>query len=473
MKTKIVATIGPACSSPAMLRKMMMAGVDVFRLNCSHSKHDDMEQVIREVDELNRELDLHVAILADLQGPKIRIGEMENGEVMLYNGDHLTITTKECICSASLLYISYPNFPKDVKPGEFILLDDGKLMLSVDSTNYRDEVRATVVHGGPLSSRKGINLPDTVISLPSLTEKDHADLEFIIGQNVQWIALSFVRSANDIIQLRQAIQKLDPQNEMRIIAKMEKPQAIAAMDEIIEEADAVMVARGDLGVEMPLEQVPLIQKMLVSKCNMHSKPVIIATQMMEGMIMNIRPTRAEVNDVANSVVDGADALMLSGETSVGQYPIQVVETMVKIIEEAENYPDIYHKRHQDIVFDDERFISDSVLISACEMARHAHAKAIIAMTHTGYSAFKLSGQRPNAGIFIFSNDRQLLRALNLVWGITPFYYDNFTSIDRTLEDIRTMLRTDGFVNEGDLLINVASTPIYVSGKTNMLKLSYA
>lgn len=473
MKTKIVATIGPACSSPAMLRKMMTAGVDVFRLNCSHSKHDDMEKVIREVDELNRELDLHVAILADLQGPKIRIGEMENGEVMLYNGDHLTITTKECISSASLLYISYSNFPMDVKPGEFILLDDGKLMLSVDSTNYRDEVRATVVHGGPLSSRKGINLPDTVISLPSLTEKDLIDLEFIVGQNVQWIALSFVRSANDILQLRQAMLKLDPQNEMRIVAKMEKPQAIAAMDEIIEAADAVMVARGDLGVEMPLEQVPLIQKMLVNKCNMHSKPVIIATQMMEGMIMNIRPTRAEVNDVANSVVDGADALMLSGETSVGQYPIQVVETMVKIIEEAENYPDIYHKRCLNNVLDDDRFISDSVLISACEMARHSRARAIIAMTHTGYSAFKLSGHRPNAGIFIFSNDRQLLRALNLVWGITPFYYDNFTSIDRTLEDIRTMLRTDGFVTEGDLLINVASTPIYVSGKTNMLKLSYA
>ena len=473
MRTKIVATVGPACSSPAMLRKMMMAGVDVFRLNCSHSKHEDMAKVITEVDELNRELDLHVAILADLQGPKIRIGEMENGEVILHDGERLTITTRECICNASLLYISYPNFPMDVKPGEFILLDDGKLMLKVDATNYRDEVLATVVHGGPLSSRKGVNLPDTVISLPSLTAKDLVDLEFIVSQNVQWIALSFVRSANDIRQLREAIQDLNPQRELRIIAKMEKPQAIAAMDEIIEEADAIMVARGDLGVEMPLEQVPLIQKMLVNKCLSLSKPVIIATQMMEGMIMNIRPTRAEVSDVANSVVDGADALMLSGETSVGQYPLEVVQTMGKIITEAENYPEIYYQNHQSNKMDDERFISDSVLISACEMAKHSHAKAIIAMTHTGYSAFKLSGQRPNAGIFIFSNDRQLLRALNLVWGITPFYYDNFTSIDRTLEDIRTMLRTDGFVNEGDLLINVASTPIYVSGKTNMLKLSYA
>ena len=473
MRTKIVATIGPACSSPAMLRKMMMAGVDVFRLNCSHSKHDDMAKVITEVDELNRELDLHVAILADLQGPKIRIGEMENGEVVLHDGDRLTITTQECICTASLLYISYPSFPMDVKPGEFILLDDGKLMLKVDATNYRDEVLATVVHGGPLSSRKGVNLPDTVISLPSLTEKDLVDLKFIVGQDVQWIALSFVRSANDIRQLRMAIQELNPQCELRIVAKMEKPQAIAAMDEIIEETDAVMVARGDLGVEMPLEQVPLIQKMLVNKCLLHSKPVIIATQMMEGMIMNIRPTRAEVSDVANSVVDSADALMLSGETSVGQFPLEVVETMVKIIREAENYPEIYYQNHKRIVMDDERFISDSVLISACEMARHSHAKAIIAMTHSGYSAFKLAGQRPCAGIFIFSNDRQLLRALNLVWGITPFYYDNFTSIDRTLEDIRTMLRTDGFVTEGDLLINVASTPIYVSGKTNMLKLSYA
>lgn len=473
MKTKIIATIGPACSSPEMLRKMMIAGVAVFRLNCSHSNHDDMAKVITEIDGLNRELDLHVAILADLQGPKIRIGEVENGVVILHDGDHLTITTHESICTASLLYISYPSFPMDVKPGEFILLDDGKLMLKIDSTNYRDEVLATVVHGGPLSSHKGVNLPDTVISLPSLTEKDMKDLEFIVSQNVQWIALSFVRSANDIRQLRTAIRELNPQRAFRIVAKMEKPQAIAAMDEIIEETDAIMVARGDLGVEMPLEKVPLIQKMLVNKCVLLSKPIIIATQMMEGMMTNIRPTRAEVSDVANSVVDGADALMLSGETSVGRFPVEVVETMEKIIREAENYPEIFFQNHAHIVMDNERFISDSVLIAACEMARHSHAKAIISMTHTGYSAFKLSGQRPCAEIFIFSNDRQLLRTLNLVWGIIPFYYDNFTSIDRTLEDIRTMLRTDGFVNEGDLLINIASTPIYVSGKTNMLKLSYA
>jgi pyruvate kinase len=473
MKTKIVATVGPACSSKKMLRNLMVAGVDVFRLNFSHGKHEDVKEIISTIGELNLELDMHVSILADLQGPKIRIGEVVNGEVALVDGEILTITTVEAISDSTRLFTSYSDFPKDVKPGEFVLLDDGKLMLRVESTNSKDEVMATVVHGGILSSRKGMNLPDTVVSLPSLTEKDLIDLEFVVHQDVQWIALSFVRSADDIRHLREKIKEFNPTAELRIIAKIEKPQAVTAIDEIIAEADGIMVARGDLGVELPLERLPLIQKTLVDKCLTASKPIIIATQMMEGMITNIRPTRAEVNDVANSVVDGADALMLSGETSVGQFPAEVVQTMQKIINEAEVYPEIYFQHHSRIALDDERYISDVVLVSACEISKQSRAKAIVAMTHTGYSAFKISSQRPRAGIFIFSDDRQLLRALNLVWGIVPFYYDNFTSIDRTLEDIRLMLLTDGFICEGDLLINVASSPIYVSGKTNMLKLSYA
>jgi pyruvate kinase len=473
MKTKIVATVGPACSSKEMLRNLMLAGVGVFRLNFSHGKHEDIVAIIADVENLNHELDMHVAILADLQGPKIRIGEVENGEVLLTDGTKLTITTVESLSDATRLYTSYSGFPKDVKPGEFVLLDDGKMMLKIESTNFRDEVIATVIHGGVLSSRKGMNLPDTAVSLPSLTEKDLIDLEFVVHQNVQWIALSFVRSADDIRQLREKIKEYNASAELRIIAKIEKPQAVAAIDEIIAEADGIMVARGDLGVELPLERLPLIQKILVDKCLAASKPIIVATQMMEGMITNIRPTRAEVSDVANSVVDGADALMLSGETSVGLFPAEVVQTMKKIIIEAESYPEIYYQSHEHMALDDERYISDVVLVSACEISKQSRAKAIIAMTHTGYSAFKISSQRPRAGIFIFSNDRQLLRALNLVWGIRPFYYDNFTSIDRTLEDIRIMLLTDGFISEGDLLINVASSPIYVSGKTNMLKLSYA
>jgi len=473
MKTKIVATVGPACSTRVMLRNLMIAGVDVFRLNFSHGKHQDIESIIADIEILNRELDLNVAILADLQGPKIRIGEVQNGEVTLIDGEKLTITTVETISDATRLYTSYTGFPKDVKPGEFVLLDDGKLMLKIESTNLQDEVLATVVHGGVLSSRKGMNLPDTAVSLPSLTEKDLIDLEFVVHQNIQWIGLSFVRSADDIRQLRKKIKEFNESAELRIIAKIEKPQAVAAIDEIIAEADGIMVARGDLGVELPLERLPLIQKTLVDKCLAASKPIIIATQMMEGMISNIRPTRAEVSDVANSVVDGADALMLSGETSVGQFPVEVVQTMKKIICEAESYPEIYNHHHSHAELNDDRYISDVVLVSACEISKQSHAKAIIAMTHTGYSAFKISSQRPGARVFIFSNDRQLLRILNLVWGITPFYYDNFTSIDRTLEDIRLILLTDGFVCEGDLLINVASSPIYVSGKTNMLKLSYA
>ena len=292
MKTKIVATVGPACSSKEMLRNLMIAGVSIFRLNFSHGKHEDVKAIIGNVEDLNRELDMHVAILADLQGPKIRIGEVADGEVTLVDGAKLTLTTVETISDATRLYTSYSGFPKDVKPGEFVLLDDGKLMLKIESTNLRDEVLATVVHGGVLSSRKGMNLPDTVVSLPSLTEKDLIDLEFVVHQNVQWIALSFVRSAEDIRQLREKIKEFNESTELRIIAKIEKPQAVAAIDEIIAEADGIMVARGDLGVELPLERLPLIQKTLVDKCLAASKPIIIATQMMEGMITNIRPRRA-------------------------------------------------------------------------------------------------------------------------------------------------------------------------------------
>ena len=475
MKTKIVATVGPACSSREMLGKLIKAGVDVFRLNFSHGDYKDHLAVIDHVRSLNEEFGTHIALLGDLQGPKIRIGAFENKEAMMNDGHELVFTTNECACTADRLYITYPEFARDVKPGEDLLLDDGKLLFRVMETNGLDEVKAKVIHGGILSGKKGVNLPNTVVSLPSLTEKDKRDLAFILEHKLNWIALSFVRKAEDIRYLRSAIAEMGITESIPgIIAKMEKPDAVKNMDEIIEEADALMVARGDLGVELPLQEVPLVQKKLIRKCNQLSKPIIVATQMMEGMINNIRPTRAEVNDVANSVLDGADAVMLSGETSVGLYPVEVVETMQKIIGEVEQTEDIYNKPHIANCADKERVISDSVLSAACSLAIESNANAIIAMTITGYSAQRISSQRPKQDIFIFTGNDFLLCKLNLVWGIKGFYFDKIvTSTSKTFKAITEHLIAEGRIKKGDLLIKVASTPIYVAGQTNTVKLEYA
>jgi len=475
MKTKIVATVGPACSSREMLCKLIKAGVDVFRLNFSHGAHSDHLSIIEHVRSLNDELGTHIALLGDLQGPKIRIGAFENKEVMMHDGHELVFTTHECICTADRLYITYPEFARDVKAGEDLLLDDGKLLFRVVSTNGIDEVKAIVIHGGILSGKKGVNLPNTAVSLPSLTEKDKRDLAFILEHKLNWIALSFVRKAEDIQYLKSAIKEAGITEDVPgIIAKIEKPDAVKNMDEIIAEADGVMVARGDLGVELPLEQVPLVQKKLIRKCNQVAKPIIVATQMMEGMITNIRPTRAEVNDVANSVLDGADAVMLSGETSVGQYPEEVVETMQKIIWEVEQTTEIYNKPHIANCADKKRVISDSVLSAACNLAIESNADAIIAMTITGYSAQRISSQRPRQDIFIFTGNRFLLCKLNLVWGIKGFYFDKIvTSTTKTFKSITEQLIAEGRIKKGDLLIKVASTPIYIAGQTNTVKLDYA
>ena len=475
MKTKIVATVGPACSSREMLGKLMKAGVDVFRLNFSHGAYADHLSVIEHVRSLNQELGTHVALLGDLQGPKIRIGAFENNGAMMPDGHELVFTTREGMCTADRLYITYPEFARDVKPGEDLLLDDGKLLFRVIETNGVDEVKAGVIHGGFLSGKKGVNLPNTVVSLPSLTDKDKRDLAFILEHELNWVALSFVRKAEDIRYLKDAIKEAGVTNNVPgIIAKMEKPDAVKNMDEIIAEADGIMVARGDLGVELPLEQVPLVQKKLIQKCNQLAKPIIVATQMMEGMITNIRPTRAEVNDVANSVLDGADAVMLSGETSVGNYPVEVVETMEKIIREVEQTEAIYNKPHIANSADKARVISDSVLSAACNMAIEADANAIIAMTITGYSAQRISSQRPKQDIFIFSGNHFLLCRMNLVWGVKGFYFDKIvTSTTRTFKAITDQLLAEKRIKKGDLLIKVASTPIYVAGQTNTVKLDYA
>ena len=468
-KTKVIATLGPATSSKETLLQIITAGVDVCRINFSHGAYEEHAKVIHFIREINHETGLHTAILADLQGPKLRIGEVENNGVLLNVGQDLIITTEKAIGSASRVYITYPEFPKDVKIGETVLIDDGKIVLEVKDTNKKDEVTCTVIHGGILSSKKGVNLPNTNVSLPCLTKKDLEDLQFALDHDVEWIGLSFVRRASDILELKEIIRKSNKQ--ALVVAKIEKPEAIAEIDGIISNTDAVMVARGDLGVEIPMEEVPLIQKMLVRKCLQASIPIIIATQMMESMITNYSATRAEVSDVANSVMDGADAVMLSGETSVGKFPVRVIETVQKILKNVEGFEGIYHKQNK-TVSQKTRMITDAICGNAVNIADQTSAQAIVAMTHSGYTAFRISSYRPKAKIFIFTGNKALLNTLSLVWGVRGFFYDKMVSTDHTIMDIKNILKKDGFVQTDDLIINVASIPMHEFGKSNMIKLSF-
>lgn len=467
-RTKIIATIGPASSDKEVLKQMFIEGLNVCRLNFSHGEYEMYEDIIKTIRELNEEMGLNVAILADLQGPKIRCYEMENNGVEIVNGSEILVTTKEIVGNAKKFGINYKQLPSEVKPGDRILLDDGKLELEVIDSDGANEFRVKVIHGGILSSKKGVNLPNTKISIPSLTEKDRRDLDFILTQDIDWIGLSFVRSARDIIELKYLIKNV--QSTAKVVAKIEKPEALEDINEIIRETDAVMVARGDLGVEIPFQSVPLIQKMLIQKCVQQAKPVIVATQMMESMITSSSPTRAEVNDVANAVMDGADAVMLSGETSVGQYPVLVIKAMADIIYEIESFEGIYNKEMTPIKATS-RFISDSICFNACRLAQRVEADGIIGMSYSGYTAYKVASQRPKAPVFIFTSNRSILTQLNLVWGVTAFYYDSKVSTDHTIADIKYILKKKGLIQEGDLIINIASIPIEENGKTNMLKLS--
>jgi pyruvate kinase len=468
-KTKIIATIGPASSNKEVLRQMIIEGVDVCRLNFSHGSYEQHEAAINTIRELNIELNTNTAILVDLQGPKIRCDEMENNGVELIKGEAVTITTDKRIGTKEHFSINYKDLPKDINPGEKILLDDGKLCIEIVSTNKIDTMIGKVVHGGILSSKKGVNLPNTKISLPSLTEKDQKDLDFALKHNVDWVGLSFVRTARDIIELKHLVAQMKVKT--KVIAKIEKPEAINDIDEIISETDGLMIARGDLGVEIPYQNVPLLQKMLIKKCMEHAKPIIVATQMMESMISNASPTRAEVNDVANAVLDGTDAVMLSGETSVGKYPIETIRTMSNIVKEMESFEGIYYKEVIPTK-NNPRFISDSICFNACRLEQRVEANAIITMTTSGYTAFKIASQRPKAPIYIFTSNEAILTQLNLIWGVKAFYYDKHISTDHTIADIKYILKKEGLLKMGDLVINIASIPLEEDGKTNMLKLSY-
>jgi len=469
-KTKIIATIGPASSSLEIIKQMILEGVNVCRVNFSHGSHKENIQAIENVRKIDAELGLHTAVLADLQGPKIRIGEMPEDGVMLKNGDEFSLDINAKKGGQSVAQITYLDLPKDVNIGERILLDDGKIILEVISTNKKSLIKTKVIEGGKLYSNKGVNLPNTIISIDCLTDKDKKDLKVAIENKVDWIGFSFVRTANDLVELKKLITSLG--GHAKVIAKIEKPEAVNNLTEILNVTDGVMVARGDLGVEMPLESVPIIQKDIVKKALTLAKPVIIATQMMESMISNITPTRAEVNDVANAVMDSADAVMLSGETSVGKNPVEVIKIMSRIINEVENnFTGLYvqesipQKNH-------DRFITDSICFNATRLAQEVNANAIITMTHSGYTAYKISSQRPKASIFVFSVNKKLLSSLALVWGVETFYYDKMVSTDNSINDIKNFLKDNGLVAKGDLIINTASMPIGEKGKTNMIKLSY-
>jgi len=467
-KTKIVATVGPACSSKEQLLSLIKAGVDIFRLNFSHGTHEDHQKVIERITALIEEYDLSIGILADLQGPKIRVGKIKDGPLKLSKDDILTFVSEECIGTKERISISYKDFAKDVSEGEQVLVDDGKLVLKVIETNSVDLVKLKVIHGTEISSNKGVNLPDTAISQPSLTSKDLKDLAYILTQPVNWIALSFVRHADDITGLTKIIQENN--HFAKVIAKIEKPEAIKNIKQIIKVSDAIMVARGDLGVEIPMEMLPAIQKDIIKRCIQRAKPVIVATQMMESMITNPSPSRAEITDVANAVLDGADAVMLSGETSVGKHPSLVVEAMNKIISQAERHYELLNKRPKPNRGSD-TYHSDTICINASKIAEDIRAKAILGITVSGYTAFRVSSYRPKTNIYIFTSIRPMLGTMNLIWGVKAFYYDKFSSTDETIEDLCEILKEKKLLEPQDIVVNTASMPLHKRFRTNTLKIT--
>ena len=469
-RTKIVATVGPACDTYDKLLELVRAGVNVFRLNFSHGTHEDKLKIIEHIRNINKTEPFNIAILGDLQGPKLRVGEIENNALTVVAGDILTFTNEKLVGTKERIYVSYPNLHEDVKIGNIILIDDGKLEVKVVDIAKNNDVKVEVILGGVLSSKKGINLPDTKISLPALTDKDLADLEFIIEQKLDWVALSFVRSVKDIVILR---SKLDEKkSKTKIIAKIEKPEALVNIRDIIVESDAIMVARGDLGVELPVEQIPLIQRQLVRKCLHRGKPVIVATQMMESMMERTKPNRSEITDVANAVLEGADAVMLSGETAAGNHPALVVETMRKIIMEVEN-TEYRYNREDDLKpqAHSPSFLSDAICYNACKIARDVNADALIGMTQSGYTAFILSSYRPKSPLHIFSKERSLINQLSLSWGVRAFHYAEEDSLDDIIEDQIEILKKRGFLKNGDTVISTGSTPVHLHLPTNVLKIT--
>lgn len=469
-RTKIVATVGPACDTYDKLVELVKVGANVFRLNFSHGTHEDKKRVIEHIRQINKTQPVNIAILADLQGPKLRVGELENGEIELIEGEDIVFTTEKIIGTAARIYVSYPNLAADIAVGERIFLDDGKMEVQVKKILDNKEVLATITIGGTLFPKKGINLPDSSLTMPSLTEKDLNDLDFIIEHKIDWLALSFVKKAADITDLKVRIKEKN--SKVKVIAKIEMPEALKNIRDIIVESDGIMIARGDLGVEVPVEQVPVIQKELIRKSMHRAKPVIVATQMMESMMDRTKPNRSEVTDVANAVLEGADAVMLSGETAMGEYPALVVETMSRIILEIEKT--VYNYNREEILSPQPHspsFLSDAICYCACKLAQDTNAKALVGMTQSGYTAFMLSSYRPHAPLYIFSKERSLIGQLSLSWGVRAFYYAEEESLDDIIFDQIEILKTRGFLQQGDVVVNTGSTPVELHLPTNIIKVT--
>ncbi|MDO6431177.1 pyruvate kinase [Flavitalea sp. BT771] len=470
-KTKIVATVGPACDTYEKLLELVKAGVNVFRLNFSHGNHEDKAKIIEHIRKINVAEPYNISILADLQGPKLRVGDIKDGGLAIVPGDILTFTSREKVVGTKeKIYVSYPDLHHDVQVGNKILIDDGKLEVVVVSVSPDGDVKVAVTYGGTLLPKKGVNLPDTKISLPAMTEKDIVDLDFIIAQQCDWVALSFVRKVEDIIDLK---RRLAEKNSLtKVIAKIEMPSALEDLRNIVLESDGVMVARGDLGVELPVEKVPMAQREIIRKCIHRAKPVIVATQMMESMIDRVKPNRSEITDVANAVLEGADAVMLSAETATGQHPVLVVETMRKIILEVERteYP---YNREEDLVPQPHSpsFLSDAICYNACKLAKDANADALVGMTQSGYTAFILSSYRPKSPLYIFSKEKTLINQLSLSWGVRAFHYAEEEGIDDIIQDQHTILKERAFIKKGDVVVNTGSLPIEQHLPTNMLKIT--
>tara|TARA_Y100000739_G_scaffold101190_1_gene86688 strand:+ start:3188 stop:4618 length:1431 start_codon:yes stop_codon:yes gene_type:complete len=468
-KTKIVATLGPACKSKTAIHSLIKSGVNVFRINFSHAKNEEITSYLDTIRKLNSKYNYNVAILADLQGPKIRIGELEE-DINLNKGDEISVNSgKSFIGNKNGIHINYKQFPRDVKTGNQVLIDDGKYAFEVVRTNNKDKTTLKALNKTWLKSRKGVNLPDTKISTPSLTAKDIKDVKFAISLEVDWIALSFVRHGKDLIELRKIIEKYSDV-KIPIIAKIEKPEALDNIDNIIKNSDGIMVARGDLGIEIPSQEVPLIQKKLVHLSKKARIPVIIATQMMESMIENLQPTRAEVNDVANSVMDGADAVMLSAETSIGKHPSAVVSQITKIINSVEYSDQIVVPADPPTIKTD-RYITKFICYHAAKTANEINASSVTTMTHSGYTGFQLSSWRPHCNILVFTSNKRILCRLSLLWGVKAFYYNKQVSTDKTIEHINKILTKSGYAKKGDMVINLAAMPVKSRGMVNTLRIS--
>ena len=471
-RTKIVCTIGPVTSSEERLEQLIQAGMNVARLNFSHGKQEEHGLVIERIRAISARLDIPVAILQDLQGPKIRVGSLQDGgPVTLINGTNLTITTRDILGTARIIPTTYKALPQDVKVGDRILLDDGLLELRVVGFDATD-VQCIVVHGGRLSEHKGINLPGVAVSSPALTEKDRDDLRFGVAHDVDYVALSFVRTPQDVLEAKAYLQQLqeecsgkDNYSPIPLIAKIEKPEAVEHLDAILAVVDGAMVARGDLGVEMALEKVPLIQKRIIAKCNVLGLPVITATQMLESMITNPRPTRAEVNDVANAVIDQTDAVMLSAETSVGAYPIEAVEVMVRIAQEIESSNRVTLQPHRERLSR-----AQAVSAAARALAEETSVKAIVVLTRSGVSPQLISKDRPRTPIFAYTPSLHVHRRLPLWWGVWSYLVSTKATIEELIEEVEKRLLDDQLVQKGDHVVLMGGLPIKSGVHTNFVKL---